>query len=123
MSENDHLRLAKALAHQKKERRIKSALLAKFRFILKRADIHAFRQVPHDVITMNSEIDLLTRKGKIVNLKLVYPDEAVKAQGRVSIFSWIGMCLIGKKEGDRVRRNLYVHKIIYQPEANDDFHL
>jgi transcription elongation GreA/GreB family factor len=123
MCENDYWRLHKALARQRKKGTIKRILLEEVRFILKRAAVHAIRLIPHNIVTMNSEIALLTGQGKVVNIKLVYPDETDRTKGYVSIFSWTGICLIGKKEGDSVRHNICVHKITYQPEERQDFHL
>ena len=80
-------------------------------------------RVPPEVITMNSVIALSTRDIRFVRVRLVYPADADKSEGRLSITSQAGMCLIGKKAGDRLRRNVLIEKIIYQPEANDDFHL
>jgi transcription elongation GreA/GreB family factor len=123
MCENDYWRLHKALARQRKKGSIKRMLLEVFRLILKRAEVHAIRLIPDNIVTMNCDIALLTGQGKVVNIKLVYPDETDRTKGYVSIFSWTGICLIGKKEGDSVRHNICVHKIRYQPEAQFDFHL
>ncbi|MDD5457833.1 MAG: GreA/GreB family elongation factor [Phycisphaerae bacterium] len=123
LSENDFYRLLISFKEQKRKGRVKKTLLAKFWHLLKRADIRPLLLVPRNIITMNSKFTVLTGKEKNVTLNLVYPEQADTTKGQISIFSWIGMCLIGKKEGDRIRHNIYVHKIIYQPEANDDFHL
>ena len=114
MCENDYWRLHKALAQEKRKGSINRRLLKDFRLILKRAEVHAIKLIPNNVVTMNSEIALLTGQGKAVNVKLVYPDETDRTKGYVSIFSWTGMCLIGKTEGDCVRHNICVHKVVYQ---------
>lgn len=123
ISERDYYRLIEIYKNQKKNGHIKKALLEKFNVILRRTDLLPIMRVPNDIITMNSQFSVLTNNGSVMNLWLVYPDEKDKSNGKISILSWTGMCLIGKQEGDKIRHNLTVRKILYQPEANYDFHL
>lgn len=123
MSENDYYRLLETLRKGKTAGYVKKTLLAKFRIVIRNTDVKALRQIPRDIITMNSRFEVLTGRGKIFTLRLVYPGESNKKDGLISILSWMGICLIGKREGYNIRYNLRIHKITYQPEANDDFHL
>lgn len=123
ISENDYYRLLRILGHEKKKGRVKRTLLVKFRRLLKRLNVRPIRLVRHDMITMNSHALVSTGGGKIFDVHLVYPDQADRVSGRISIFSWLGMCLIGKRKGDRIRNNLTVHEILYQPESRSHFHL
>ena len=64
-----------------------------------------------------------TKQGTRPDLQLVYPDTASKSAGRISILSWLGMCLLGKRQGDRIGSSLWVEKVFYQPEDSNHFHL
>lgn len=123
MPETDYFRLLKVLKENKKEGKVKWNVLANVELLLNKAYSLALRRVPHDLVTMNSKFVVLTLKGIPRELCLVYPGEEDKGSGKISILSWLGIALIGKKEGDWIRRKLYIMKIIYQPEAHDDFHL
>lgn len=88
-------------------------------------------RVAPDVVTMNSVVrfrDEVTQREFI--LKLVYPDAAGHT-GTVSVLAPVGTALLGMKVGrsidwkttsDKPIR-LTVLEILYQPEANGDFHL
>jgi len=65
----------------------------------------------------------LSSRGTKYKLQLVYPDSADKAQGQISILSWLGMCLLGKRKGDRIGNTLSVGDILYQPENSGHYHL
>ncbi|WP_304640759.1 nucleoside diphosphate kinase regulator [Pseudomonas sp.] len=88
-------------------------------------------RVAPDVVTMNSVVrfrDEVTQREFI--LKLVYPDAAGHT-GTISVLAPVGTALLGMKVGrsidwkttsDKPIR-LTVLEILYQPEANGDFHL
>lgn len=122
MSEFDFYRLCKAVREERKIKRIKKTKLQKFEYILKKAEILPVRLVPSDIITMNSRFELVHSKGKSMELCLVYPNDADKKTGRISVLSWLGMCLIGRKKGDKIRNCLYIDEVLYQPEARREFH-
>lgn len=88
-------------------------------------------RVAPDVVTMNSVVrfrDEVTQREFI--LKLVYP-EAAGHTGTISVLAPVGTALLGMKVGrsidwktasDKPIR-LTVLEVLYQPEANKDFHL
>jgi regulator of nucleoside diphosphate kinase len=86
-------------------------------------------QVPDDVITMNSRVqlkDLDTKRH--LEYTLVFPEKADAADRKVSILAPLGTALIGYRVGDTIEfkvpagiRKLRVLKIVYQPEAAGDF--
>ncbi|MBP1597258.1 MAG: GreA/GreB family elongation factor [Acidobacteria bacterium] len=98
---------------------------------LDRAVLVTSKNVPSDVITMNSEVvisDLDT--GKEMTYRLVFPGDADIEQGKISILAPIGTALIGFRTGDIVKwkvpagtRRLRIERVVYQPEAAGDFHL
>ncbi len=98
---------------------------------LDRAVVVSSKDVPPDVVTMNSEVqvkDLATRKKLI--FRLVFPRDADIERGKVSILAPIGTALIGYRAGDTVEwkvpsgiRRLKIEKVLYQPEAAGDYDL
>jgi len=94
-----------------------------------RAEVVGPEQVPFNVVTMNSRV-LLHMDDEKFEVSLVYPDQADWSGRRLSIFSPIGTAILGYKEGDRISwevpsgvAEIYIEKILYQPEAAGDYHL
>ena len=65
-----------------------------------------------------------------MEVALVYPEDADDSAGKLSVFSDMGIAILGYKEGDtfawRLRnrtRHIRIEKVLYQPEAAGDFHL
>jgi regulator of nucleoside diphosphate kinase len=98
---------------------------------LERADTVDPRNVPADVVTMNSTVDLVdldTRDRR--TLTVVFPGTADAASGRVSILAPVGLALLGARQGAQVEcptpngtRRVVVERISFQPEANGKYHL
>ena len=98
---------------------------------LQRAVVVSSKDVPPDVVTMNSELqvkDLATGKNMI--FRLVFPRDADFERGKVSILAPIGTALIGYRTGDTVDwrvpsgiRRLRIEEVLYQPEAAGDYDL
>jgi len=98
---------------------------------LDRAILVSSKDVPPDVVTMNSEVlvrDIDT--GKEMTYRLVFPGDADIEQGKISILAPVGTALIGFRTGDTVvwkvpsgARRLRIERVIYQPEAAGDYHL
>jgi regulator of nucleoside diphosphate kinase len=92
---------------------------------LDRADIVDPRQVPADVVTMNSQAtvrDLGT--GEVEKLRLVFPGAAAPRKGAISVLAPLGLALLGTRTGDEVTwempdgpRRLRIESVTYQPEA------
>lgn len=94
------------------------------------------RMLPQDrisdnVITMNSRVllkDLGTNRE--VEITITYPQEAEARERKVSVFSTIGVALLGRRVGDVVSwkvpggtGHFSISKIVYQPEAVGHYHL
>lgn len=94
---------------------------------LDQARMVASRDVPEDLVTMNSRvrfIDLDT--GEEMVCSLVFPDEADIDQNKVSVLAPIGTALLGYRAGETLEltvptglRRLKIIEILYQPEAGD----
>lgn len=99
---------------------------------LENAEIVDPRQMPADVVTMNSEAlvrDLAT--DEVEKIRVVFPGAAAPAKGAISVLAPMGLALLGTRAGDEVKwdipgggnRQLRVESITYQPEASGRFDL
>ncbi len=99
---------------------------------LSRAEVVPPREVPPDVVTMNSRVvyeDEVT--GVVREITLVYPQDANASEARISVLSPVGSALIGMRVGQVIewtvpkagRKRYRVLSVPYQPEAAGDFHL
>ena len=98
---------------------------------LGRAEVVLPQRVPAEVVTMNSEVllsDLDT--GEQRSVKLVFPGSRRDQASSVSVFSPIGMALLGSRERAELRCpapgrvcRLRVDRMLYQPEAAGHFEL
>lgn len=87
--------------------------------------------ISRNIITMNSRILLQDVAGeRQAELTITYPQNADSRERKVSVFSSIGIALLGKQVGDVVSwktptgdGQFEIVKIIYQPEAVGDFSL
>ena len=84
-----------------------------------------------NIITMNSRVLLKdVFMGRAVELTITYPQDANNRERRISVFSSIGIALIGRKVGDIVswkvpsgNGQFEILKVTYQPEAVGDYSL
>lgn len=89
------------------------------------------REVPADVVTMNSRVRLASADGGSSTVYTVaFPADADAARQRVSVLAPLGAALLGCRVGqDAVwetpegTRRLRVAEMLYQPEAAGDYHL
>jgi regulator of nucleoside diphosphate kinase len=89
------------------------------------------RDVPADVITMNSKVCLIDLDtGEEMTCTLVFPDDADIDQNRISVLAPIGTAMLGYSVGDAFEwqvpaglTRFKVKEILYQPEASGDYHL
>ncbi|RKF47062.1 GreA/GreB family elongation factor [Paraburkholderia fungorum] len=100
--------------------------------VLARAAIVESRDIPANIVTMNSQATLVDEtSNEQMTWTVVYPPDADFAQGRLNVFSPLGLALLGAKRGGRIRftppsgteKVLKLEKILFQPEAADDFTL
>lgn len=98
---------------------------------LDKADVVSPREVPPDVVTMNSKVvlrDLDTSEE--MTFVLVFPREANIKKGAISILAPVGTAILGYAKGDVVEwtvpsgvRRIRIEDVLYQPEAAGDYHL
>jgi regulator of nucleoside diphosphate kinase len=106
-------------------------LLDWFRAGLDGVDAVPEREVPGDVITMNSRFAVMDlRSGETISYTLVYPEDEALERGKLCVLSPMGMALLGARAGDVVHWNgasgpgsAEVLRLLYQPEAAGDHNL
>jgi len=98
---------------------------------LNRAIIVKSKDIPHDIITMNSKFILVDLDSKEeIEYGLVYPEDADFFENKISIMAPVGTAMIGYREGDEIDwpipdgiARFKIKKIIFQPEAEGEFEL
>ncbi|MEB2343849.1 MAG: nucleoside diphosphate kinase regulator [Deltaproteobacteria bacterium] len=99
---------------------------------LDRADVVEPKDVPPDVVTMNSQVRVVDEAtGEESELRLVFPAAADAERGAISVLAPIGSALLGLRVGATIEwpvpdgraRRIRVIAVSYQPEAAGDHHL
>ena len=111
--------------------RLKSFINDALRKELNRAKLVDPKDIPNDVITMNSKFKLKDLdSGDEIIYTLVFPEDADIYKNKISIYAPMGIALIGYRVGDIIEwpvpggiLRIEVLEIIYQPEASGDFNL
>ncbi|MBE0409184.1 MAG: nucleoside diphosphate kinase regulator [Anaerolineales bacterium] len=87
------------------------------------------KEMPPDVITMNSRVRLrdLDADEEMV-YTLVFPEDANISQGKVSVLAPIGTAMLGYRVGEIFEwqvpegiRKIKIEEMLYQPEASGDY--
>jgi regulator of nucleoside diphosphate kinase len=130
MTINDYQRLTGLIGFASLKDRMPE-IVKGFNNKFKMAKMLAQEQMLESVITMNSCVLLKElSQGRQAEVTITYPQDADKLEGRISVFSPIGLALLGRQVGDKVSWKIptgvgyfEVVKIIYQPEAVGHYHL
>jgi len=99
---------------------------------LKNASVVDSREIPPNVVTMNTKVllrDIDTDEK--MTYSLVFPTDADISAGQISILAPVGTAILGYEEGTTVEwpmpsgktRRIKIEKLLYQPEAAGDYHL
>ncbi|MET0285707.1 MAG: nucleoside diphosphate kinase regulator [Polyangiales bacterium] len=126
VTETDAQRLAGLLETLPPKRR---ADLAGLELELERARVVSSREVPADVVTMNSRVRF-ELGGAFTDARLVYPTQSAEDDA-ISVLAPVGSALLGLSVGQTIEwrmpngrlRSLRVVELLYQPEAAGDLHL
>lgn len=130
LTELDYKRLVDLIQAERQSTGI-PANIGKLGEELKRARRVASQEIPSDVITMNSRVQMKDlQSGKEIEITLVYPKDADVSARRISIFAPVGTAILGCREGEEVvwpvpsgTINYRIEKVTFQPEAAGNFHL
>lgn len=131
MSEFDLERLRELIEEARTRKTRDAKHLKELDYELSRAVVVNSKDIPSDVVTMNSRIvleDLDT--GEAMTFTLSFPAEADADDGKVSVLAPVGTAVIGYRVGDVVEwevpagiRRLTIKEMLYQPESAGDYHL
>lgn len=127
ITESDRVRL-NDLLERSRDPELKPYLDA-LRSELERAKVVPSREIPADVVTMNSTISLTdVDTGETEEFTLVFPQDADAEIGRISVIAPLGTAMLGYRVGNvfewqvpQGRTRWRVEKVLYQPEAAGDF--
>lgn len=126
VTEKDLLRIKHILSFQDSEE------FENLELELERARIISDTEVPPDLVTMNSRVRFLNiQENREMTVTIVYPTEAKFSEGKVSVLAPLGSALLGLRVNQEINwmfpdgktRTLRILEVIYQPEANKDWHL
>ncbi len=88
----------------------------------KKYDSH---DIPDNIITINSEVILVTDKLQKRQVKIVLPQD-VNNQNDISVYHPLGVACLGAKEGyqfsvkeSNKEQKFYVNKLVFQPEKEE----
>jgi regulator of nucleoside diphosphate kinase len=131
VTRQDHQRLTNMLEEALARNSRDSAFLKELAHELALAEAVEPKDVPPDVVTMNSRVILKdVESGEQMDYTLVFPNQADIEQGCLSVVSPIGTAILGYAKGDTLSwhtpggpRKLQILDIPYQPESAGDFHL
>ena len=98
---------------------------------LRRAKIVDSKEIPSNVVTMNSRVKLRdVDTNEEMEFTLVFPGNSNIDEGKISVMAPIGTAILGYSAGDTIewhvpagKRRIRIEKILYQPEAEGDYHL
>lgn len=124
----DHVRLFNLLTQPHAGRQLPEELADHARDLLDFAEVVDPKSISPDVVTMRSRVRL-ERGGGLQELTLSYPADEPDATERISVFSPLGMALLGARVGEEIawrgpvgkQYSARVAGLAYQPEAAGDF--
>lgn len=124
ITDDDCERLRRLIAGRRGANSVDSEYLDMLEQELDRAEVVGPEAIPHDVVTMNSEVRLQDLDSGSVQLyRLVFPNQ-FRWDNSVSVLAPIGTAMLGYRVGDVIEwrvpkgiRRLKVLEVIYQPEA------
>lgn len=126
ITEKDYLRIKHTLSFQKSEE------YENLELELDRARIISDKDVPPNLVTMNSKVQFLNlQEDREMVVTIVYPSEANFSEGKISVLASLGSALIGLRAGQEINwmfpdgktRTLRILNVLYQPEACGHWHL
>ena len=121
----DHVRLSRRIASGQ----VSPEAAERLEELLATSDVVDSQRVPPDVVTLYSQVLLETGDGVPQKIAVCYPEHADPQEGFVSVFSPVGMALLGLSVGQVARWEVpsgsegraVVAAVLFQPEATGDY--
>lgn len=98
---------------------------------LARAEVVEPRDVPPNVVSMNSTVKFqVESSSEVFSLTLVYPKDMDSSGSKISILAPVGSALLGLSQGDQIEwpkpgggtLRVRIEEIVYQPEREGEYH-
>ncbi len=98
---------------------------------ISRADIIESKDMPKDVVTMNSKVKFkVLSNNETFCLTLVYPKDMKDSGETISVLAPVGSALLGLKEGETIEWSkpgggllkVKIEEVVYQPEREGELH-
>ena len=98
---------------------------------LLRADILEPRQMPGNVVTMNSKVRFkVLTSGEDFTYTLVYPKDMDSSSNKISVLAPVGSALLGLSQGDEIEwpapggglLKVRIEEVVFQPERAGELH-
>ena len=129
ITEHDKYRLKELLVRRSMSGGADGTRLGELARELDRANVVAPRDIPKDVITMNSQFRLTDLDlQESFDYTLVFPEDANPDEAKVSVLAPIGTAVLGTRVGDVVEwptpsgvRRLRLDEILFQPESSGNY--
>jgi regulator of nucleoside diphosphate kinase len=131
ITEFDKARLEKLIAVAEESEGYERKDLDSLAGELDQAEVVSSKDIPPDVVTMNSKVVLrdLSTSEKMTYV-LVFPSDANIDTGAISVLAPVGTAILGYAKGDVVEwsvpsgiRRISIEEVLYQPEAAGHFGL
>lgn len=131
ITEQDHLRLSNLLIMLKSQKKFEPKYIQLLEKELSRAVKIDSKKIEPDVVTMNTELEILDMDTlSRMKVKLVYPEEADIRKGLISVISPLGSALIGCKTGTALSyetpkgiKKIRIISLLNQPESKGIYYL
>lgn len=128
VTDSDYTMIKNLLGSMKSFSQKDSDNIHRLRHALENAVIIDWRNIPADIVTMNSTVTVRDmNKNECSEYTLVYPEKADFRKGCISILAPLGSAILGCSVGDIIawrvpqgEKSFLVEKIHYQPEAQGD---
>lgn len=129
ITDNDSRKLRNMLDKDEIRQKEKPAILKKIQAKIENAAVISQMDAPSYLVTMNSHIKVthLSENRELI-FWLAYPDEINQRKDRLSVFTDLGLEVLGRKVGDTFEigesnETFRVSGIYYQPEFNKHYKL
>ncbi len=123
----DAKRLRKLLVDAKASGSVRNSYLDRLQRLLDTADTVPPREVPGNVVTMNSRVRLRDKHDAEMTVSLVFPTDAGQGEDhetrKISVLTPIGLAILGRRVGHLIANRIRIDGLVYQPEGARDFHL
>lgn len=129
ITQYDYARLEACIDDMRRSPHLDDEYVDRLESHLQAAVVMPSDEIPPDVVTMNSRVQICDGRSKrLSSYTLSFPEAADPAQQRVSVFAPMGIALLGRRVGDEVEWSVgprsvraRVDAILYQPEAAGDY--